>query len=151
MGRLEKWGGWAVAVLVGLIAYGWSNSTKEEIEMYQVIADRLEAERKATVMTASSLTAELNEVRQELEKAREQLAASGGSGEAASETDGGEDEYNVAAMLQSMDTDGDGKIQESEAPEQMKPFFSMIDSNGDGGADAAELEAMMEMRRQRGL
>ncbi len=51
-------------------------------------------------------------------------------------------------MLQRMDTDGDGKIQESEAPERMQQFFGMIDSNGDGELDAAELEVMMEFRRQ---
>jgi len=54
----------------------------------------------------------------------------------------------VAGMLARMDADGDGKIQESEAPEQMKQFFGMIDSNGDGSLDEAELEAMMEFRRQ---
>ncbi len=54
----------------------------------------------------------------------------------------------VAAMLQRMDTDGDGKIQESEAPEQMQQFFGMLDSNGDGELDEAELEVMMEYRRQ---
>ena len=54
----------------------------------------------------------------------------------------------VAGMLQRLDTDGDGKIQESEAPERMQQFFGMIDSNGDGELDTAELEAMMEFRRQ---
>ena len=151
MGRFEKWGGWGVAVVVGLIAYGWSNSAKEEIETYQVIADRLEASRKATVQTAHSLTMELKEVRQELEKAREQLAALAAGGDAAPEAEEADGGNEVAAMLQNMDTDGDGKIQESEAPEQMKQFFGAIDSNGDGGLDAAELEVMMEYRRQRGL
>ena len=54
----------------------------------------------------------------------------------------------VAGMLQRLDTDGDGKIQESEAPERMQQFFGMIDSNADGELDADELEAMMEYRRQ---
>lgn len=54
----------------------------------------------------------------------------------------------VAGMLQRLDTDGDGKIQESEAPERMQQFFGMIDSNGDGELDTTELEAMMEYRRQ---
>ncbi len=54
----------------------------------------------------------------------------------------------VAAMLQRMDTNGDGKIQESEAPERMQQFFGMIDSNGDGELDEAELEVMMQFRRQ---
>ena len=54
----------------------------------------------------------------------------------------------VAAMLQRMDTNGDGKIQESEAPERMQQFFGMLDSNGDGELDADELEVMMEYRRQ---
>lgn len=68
----------------------------------------------------------------------------GGDGTAGAGHGGG----GVAAMLQRMDADGDGKIQESEAPGQMKQFFGMIDSNGDGSLDEAELEAMMEFRRQ---
>lgn len=54
------------------------------------------------------------------------------------------------AMLERMDTDGDGKVQESEAPERMQQFFGMLDSNGDGELDEAEIEVMMEYRRQQG-
>lgn len=54
----------------------------------------------------------------------------------------------VAGMLQRLDANGDGKIQESEAPERMQQFFGMIDSNGDGELDTTEIEAMLEYRRQ---
>ena len=54
----------------------------------------------------------------------------------------------AASMLERLDANGDGKIQESEAPERMKQFFGMIDSNGDGELDADELEVMAQFRRQ---
>ena len=39
------------------------------------------------------------------------------------------------------DADGDGKISREEAPERMQEFFDEIDTNSDGFADEAELEA----------
>ena len=132
MGRFEKWGGWGVALVVGLIAYGWTNSTQQELDRYQVIADKLEDERKAGVLTMGSLTGKLREAEKELEKVREQLAASTGGEDTAGEAEEGEGGDEVAAMMKSLDTDGDGKIQESEAPDQMKQFFGMMSAAFDG-------------------
>lgn len=44
--------------------------------------------------------------------------------------------------MQRFDKNGDGKLQESEAPERMRPFFARLDTNGDGAIDAAEAHAM---------
>jgi len=56
--------------------------------------------------------------------------------------------------LKSMDTDGDGKVSQDEAPGRMKENFSAIDTSGDGFIDAQEFAAlrrkMQEMARQNG-
>jgi len=44
--------------------------------------------------------------------------------------------------MQQFDKNGDGKLQESEAPERMRPFFARLDANGDGALDAAEAGAL---------
>ena len=43
------------------------------------------------------------------------------------------------------DRDKDGKISQSEAVDGMKANFSLIDSNGDGGIDLAELTAVLKV------
>ena len=52
--------------------------------------------------------------------------------------------------LRSLDHDKDGKINQSEAVDGMKANFSLIDSNGDGGIDLAELEAALKSVAARG-
>ena len=52
-------------------------------------------------------------------------------------------------MMQ-MDTDGDGKISRSEAPERMQGFFDKLDGNKDGFIDAAEINAMQQRYGQGG-
>lgn len=87
MGRFEKWSGWLVALVVGLIAFGWSNSTEQEFEVYQEIAVKLEEKRKQEVRTVSAKTREANELRRDLEEAREQIAELTGSGAVERESD----------------------------------------------------------------
>ena len=48
------------------------------------------------------------------------------------------------SILSTLDTDGDKKISESEAQGGLKQNFSFIDSNGDGGIDLEELEAILQ-------
>jgi len=48
------------------------------------------------------------------------------------------------------DTDGDGKISESEAPEQMSRGFAQADQNSDGFLDQAELDAFASQFRPGG-
>lgn len=59
--------------------------------------------------------------------------------------------FNLVEMISRLDADGDGKLQESEAPGPLKRFFNMMDANGDGGIDEEEAkvaaERMREMRR----
>jgi hypothetical protein len=48
--------------------------------------------------------------------------------------------------LMDNDTDGDGKISKSEAPEFMQNFFDRMDANQDGFVDSAEIAAARAMR-----
>ncbi len=54
----------------------------------------------------------------------------------------------AAGMLSAMDADGDGKVQESEASEGLKPYFGMLDTDADGGLSETELETAVQFRRQ---
>jgi hypothetical protein len=47
-------------------------------------------------------------------------------------------------ILGALDQNKDGKINQSEARDGMKANFSLIDSNGDGGIDLAELTVVLE-------
>ncbi|MEM9065187.1 MAG: PDZ domain-containing protein [Planctomycetota bacterium] len=58
------------------------------------------------------------------------------------ETQGGD---RFARMLAQADTSGDGKLQKSEAPEQLQRFFSMVDRNKDDELDGGELETVRNM------
>jgi len=49
-----------------------------------------------------------------------------------------------------MDTNKDGKLQRSEAPERMARFFDRLDTNGDDVLDAEELKAMSRRGGNRG-
>ena len=55
------------------------------------------------------------------------------------------DPSQAPLILSSLDADKDGKISADEAVDDMKQNFSMIDSNGDGGIDLAELTAILKM------
>jgi multidrug efflux pump subunit AcrA (membrane-fusion protein) len=48
-----------------------------------------------------------------------------------------------------LDKNGDGKVEKSEAPEQMKQFFGHIDTNSDGAIDRAEWAAARKRMEQR--
>ena len=52
--------------------------------------------------------------------------------------------FDLVSIIEQADADGDGKMQKSEAPEQIKRFFDMIDSNGDGAIDKEEAKTAME-------
>ena len=60
---------------------------------------------------------------------------------------GGQAEGGLPRFLAQHDTNGDGKIQKSEAPERLKNRFDELDTNGDGAIDAAEAGAMRGGRR----
>ena len=55
----------------------------------------------------------------------------------------------LPGRLADRDTNKDGKIQKSEAPERMKQFFDEMDANKDGAVDAEEFRAARG-RRGRG-
>ena len=54
----------------------------------------------------------------------------------------------IARMMEN-DHDGDGKISLDEAPERMQDRFDMMDANGDGFLEKAELEAMTQRFNRR--
>lgn len=58
-------------------------------------------------------------------------------------------EQFVAQMLK-LDSDGDGKISESELPERMRRIFANADANKDGGLDEAELREAAKRFNQGG-
>jgi len=66
------------------------------------------------------------------------------------ETDATDDSEagRAKAMLDQIDGNGDGKITEDEAPEQMKQFFTMIDADGSGGIDATEMITVIQFMDQ---
>ena len=55
-----------------------------------------------------------------------------------------------AGILERLDTNKDGKLQRSEAPERMARFFDRLDTNGDDVLDADELKAMSRRGGNRG-
>jgi hypothetical protein len=58
------------------------------------------------------------------------------------------EEGRAKAMLDQIDGNGDGKVTEDEAPEQMKQFFTMIDADGSGGIDANEMIMVIQFMDQ---
>ncbi len=52
--------------------------------------------------------------------------------------------------MRQFDSNGDGKLQKSEAPERMQRFFDRMDANGDGAVDAKEASMMRGRRREGG-
>lgn len=60
----------------------------------------------------------------------------------------GEEGGEAAAMVKTMDADGDGKVSEEEVSEELKQYFSMLDADGDGGLDSAEMQTVVDYRRQ---
>ncbi len=63
---------------------------------------------------------------------------------------GGRPQINLVELVKNSDTNGDGILQESEAPEFMKRFFPMIDGDQNGELSAEEVEAAARMLEQRG-
>ena len=51
------------------------------------------------------------------------------------------DDKSLPGPVAQLDKNGDGKIQKSEAPEQVQKVFDKIDTNGDGALDGAEVRA----------
>jgi Ca2+-binding EF-hand superfamily protein len=56
----------------------------------------------------------------------------------------------VGQMMNRMDADKDGKLTGDEIPEFLRGRLTEIDTNGDGGLDKAEMEAMASRMRERG-
>jgi mono/diheme cytochrome c family protein len=62
---------------------------------------------------------------------------------------GGGPNIDLAQLAKNFDTNGDGLLQESEAPEFMKRFFPMIDGDQNGELSAEEIDAANRMLQQR--
>ena len=61
-----------------------------------------------------------------------------------SEQDEAENGGRGAQMMARLDSNGDGKISQEEAPDRMQQFFDQIDTNADGSIDREELAAMLQ-------
>ncbi|MFP6581441.1 MAG: DUF1330 domain-containing protein [Candidatus Hydrogenedentota bacterium] len=55
-----------------------------------------------------------------------------------------EGEVTADQIMSSMDTNGDGKIDLDEAPDQLKGAFGMVDVNADGGIDLEEAQMIAD-------
>ncbi len=56
---------------------------------------------------------------------------------------------SVPQIVKQYDEDKDGKLQRAEAPLLVKPFFTRMDINADGGIDQDEAAEMERRRRVR--
>jgi len=56
---------------------------------------------------------------------------------------------DLTQLLNRLDANGDGKLQESEAPERMAEHFGRLDRDGDGALDSSELEHAKKQRGKR--
>jgi hypothetical protein len=52
--------------------------------------------------------------------------------------------FDIGAMLEAADANGDGQITKSEMPERMQGFFDRMDLNGDGVIDEDEIELVKQ-------
>lgn len=64
----------------------------------------------------------------------------GQSGQRPQQSQGGQDRPSASDLISEMDTDGDGKLSESEVQGPLKNDFSSADTNGDGYLSEDELE-----------
>ena len=57
---------------------------------------------------------------------------------------GGSENVTPEQLMGRMDANGDGKIDMTEAPDQLKGSFGMIDANSDGGIDVTEAQTIAD-------
>ena len=105
-----------------------------------------EEEKPAPVAYDDSLDQEYQEYAQYMEYMDEMEGIGGGD----SQNGDGEPRGRGGFDPMQFDTDGDGKLTIEEVPERMQQGFGEIDTNGDGFADAEELEARLAARRAEG-
>jgi len=74
-------------------------------------------------------------------------APGGGGAEAGGPRPGGGGRPSPEAIISGADQDGDGKLSEAEAPDQMKSNFSQIDADGDGFISSEELATRFRNRQ----
>ncbi|MBX3415828.1 MAG: HlyD family efflux transporter periplasmic adaptor subunit [Pirellulales bacterium] len=103
---------------------GTADEPLVQVETARPVAGRAEGDDKAGEDDSASGD------RAERRKRREEMMAMGPAGAA-------------KAMFEQFDADHDGKLTESELPEQMRQFSASMDTNKDGSIDAAELTAAM--------
>jgi uncharacterized protein (DUF1330 family) len=55
-----------------------------------------------------------------------------------------DDRVTADDLMSQMDTNGDGKIDMDEAPEELKNAFEVVDTNADGGIDVREAQTIAD-------
>ncbi|MFO0944433.1 MAG: TolC family protein [Planctomycetota bacterium] len=131
------------------VVIGKSNDTTIEIKDGLAAGDRVILNPRATIAEAR----EASPVRASIDFAAADLKAAGEKGArpaaAKPEKPAADKQKAKRFDLMSYDKDKDGKVSESEAPEQIRPMFSAIDGNKDGFIDVKEFgEARAKMRQR---
>ena len=108
-----------------------------------------EGQREAQASARAKLSEKMKAILDDEQFARFQQAMGGrrGGGQRGGGERGGR---GMAGRIEQWDTNGDGKLQKDEIPEQMLPMFDRLDANGDGELDEEELEAMTRGRGGQG-
>lgn len=134
------------------VVVGKSNDTTIEIKDGLAVGDRVILNPRSTIAEAreaSPVRINLDFATSDSKSTSENGTRVANAAAAKPEKGGGENKKSKRFDLMSFDKDKDGKISEAEAPEQIRPMFSLMDANKDGFIDAKEFnEARAKMRQK---
>ena len=99
-----------------------------------------DGQREAQAAARAKLTEKMKAILDEEQFAQFQQAMGGRRG---ARTPGAQ---GMGSRFEQWDTNGDGKLQKEELPEQLQQAFERLDANGDGVLDEEELQAMGRSR-----
>jgi hypothetical protein len=100
-----------------------------------------EGQREAQAAARAKLNEKMKAILDEEQFAKFQQSMGGRRGDRGAGRGG-----DMRSRFEQWDTNGDGKLQKDEIPEQMLPMFDRLDANGDGVIDEEEFAAMARGR-----